>query len=330
MTWSAPSLRTFSAFSAPPVVAHTHAPIALATCTAMTATPPPAPTTRPLSPRLTRPLRLTICVAVLAARGSAAASSHDRCSGFGKTCVAGTTHSSARPPQRVSPTMETSGGMRCSPSGPASKLRPGLTSTSSPTRTPLASGPTSDTTPARSVPPTCGSGSLRPGQPSRTKTSRRFRAQALTRMRTSAGPSGGLGRSPTLSASRPPWASKYAAFTPAGTAPRALGCRLRGRLAGGHRRDLEDEPAAQPGAGAFGPDAAAMPLQDAARDVEAQPGAALVGKLALVDLLERLEEAFHLALVEAHPAVHDLDADPAVHAARPHGDGAPGRGELER
>src|SRR6266852_5265993 len=82
MTWSAPIDRAVSTF----LVLHTavtSAPNALAICTANVPTPPDAPSTRTLWPGWIRPLSRRPCSAVLAAIGTAAASSNDRLAGFG-------------------------------------------------------------------------------------------------------------------------------------------------------------------------------------------------------------------------------------------------------
>src|SRR6266850_4295165 len=110
MTWSAPIDRAVSTF----LVLHTavtSAPNDLAIWTANVPTPPDAPSTRTLWPRWIRPLSRRPRRAVIAATGTAAASSNDRLVGFAANLSSITHAYSAKAPRHTPNT--SSPGLNC-------------------------------------------------------------------------------------------------------------------------------------------------------------------------------------------------------------------------
>src|ERR1700730_15180388 len=80
------------------------------------------------------------------------------------------------------------------------------------------------------------------------------------------------------------------------------------RRAGVHRYD-EGERAAQAGAGAVDPDAAAVQLDEAARQRQDEAAALLLAPVAVVELLESREHAVLVAGCDADAGVEDRHAD---------------------
>ena len=170
-----------------PEVTSTRAPRCLQICSAASATPPPMPQMRTVSPARTCALVTAIRHAVSVARVNAAATSSLTPSGIRRTFVAGSTTSSASVPGWCSPRRPKRRQSECSPVRQYShwrQLMPGLMSTRSPGRTPVTSGLVSATVPMPSAPRIQGGVMVTPGRPPRVQTSRRLSAAARRRTRT--------------------------------------------------------------------------------------------------------------------------------------------------
>src|SRR5258705_5303119 len=186
-------------FRALDVVAITRAPRSLASCSAKSETPP-EPCVRTVSPARTP---RSADQAVTAAHGSEAASSKLRFSGAIESASASTTLYSVSQPSRSEPYV--SGlGVR----GPPYQVARNLLTTRSPTFNVETPGPTASTSPAASemgtTPDRTGNGDL----PEMIARSRKLRALAFTRTKTSPADGTGGASSHATGPSRLPIASK--------------------------------------------------------------------------------------------------------------------------
>src|SRR3990170_7109586 len=228
MTAKAPSRFAHATFAGVVVVAMTRAPKALAIWMPMDDRPPPAPCTRTVSPRRRRAFVTSMRYAVRAVSGYAAAMRSGKEPGTRTKFRAGATTYSARPPFVSLPRIPNSLQRDSSPRRQVAH-RPHDRVGSSTPRAPRGRRmprPTASTVPTTSDPPTWGIG-MSDGS-IRTQTSRWFKADAITFMRSCPGPGSGVGSSPSSRTSGPPKERKNTARIRAENAGRGLCLPTRG------------------------------------------------------------------------------------------------------